>query len=90
MNGAELFESYKSSKPKDQKIFDDLYLAYKNKELENEYEKLDILNQRLNIAASLQSIFTNSDGTPYLDINWIIKNIIKFTDEEIEAAKAKK
>jgi hypothetical protein len=89
MNGEELLDVYKSMKIKEQKKFHDLYLAYKEKELENEYEKLEMLNQRLRVIHSLQSIY-NTDGTPYLDINWVMKHILNFTDEEIEAAKAKK
>lgn len=58
----------------------------KNKEL----KKLQKLEQRALIASNLMNSLSDKDGTPYLDIDWVVKHIVGLTDEEIKENRKKK
>jgi len=87
MEGIELFEKYKNLSNKDQIEFESLYHEYKNNEIMMEYDRLDLIERKLNVASSLQGIYDET-GKPFFDVNWIVKKIFKFTDEEIKVANA--
>lgn len=65
----------------------ELNLNFNSNELFEEWKMLNNLEKRSQIAATLNSNIQSSDGTPYLAVEWIVRNIMRFTDEDIEINK---
>jgi hypothetical protein len=63
-------ELYKSLSPKEKISFDRFYGKIK------EWEKLEMLEARINVAKNLISI-GKENGQPYFSTDWIIKNVLK-------------
>ena len=56
----------------------------------DEREKLETLSLRSSIANQLMTDLVKPDGSPYISVDWVAKNILKFTDKEIKELKNKK
>ena len=87
MTGIDLMELYNALTIQEQKAFDRVYQNDKINEMEYELNRLDMIERRLSVASGLQSIYDET-GKPYFDVNWIVKTIFKFTDEELKVANA--
>ena len=57
--------------------------------LNNEIDNLRKLEERALIAQTIQGSLQDIDGKPYLNVDWIVKNIMKLTDEEIKENRNK-
>ena len=57
--------------------------------LNNEIDNLRKLEERALIAQTIQGSLQDIDGKPYLNVDWIAKNIMKLTDEEIKENRNK-
>lgn len=53
----------------------------KGNERLKEIEAIELLHIRLNLVQELLSI-TNSDGTTYFDVEWVVKNILGIDDKK--------
>lgn len=83
MTGIELFDLYNSLTEHEQITFDTVYNNDKQDEVIDEYNFLDLIERRISVASSLQSIY-DKEGRPYFNIEWIVKNIFHFTDGELK------
>ncbi len=83
MTGIELFELYNSLTEQEQIAFDTVYNNDKQDEVIDEYNALDLIEKRVSVASSLQSVY-DKEGRPYFNVEWIVKNIFHFTDEELK------
>jgi len=59
---------------------------YTKTELENEWNYLNNLQNRLNIAEGLLRIH-NDKGKPYFNVEWIVKKILKIDDDVTKTTK---
>jgi hypothetical protein len=64
-----------------------LNVSFNSNELFEEWKHLSNLEKRSNIASTLISNIQNAEGQPYLSTEWVIRNIMKFTDKDIEENK---
>lgn len=70
---------------KDDNLFkSNLNIIFNSNELFEEWKYLNNLEKRAQIASTLNSNLQDSEGKPYLAVEWIVRNIMKFTDEDIE------
>jgi len=60
-----------------------LHLIFNSNELFEEWKYLNNLSKRAEIASTLSTNLMGADEKPYLHIEWIIRNIMKFTDADI-------
>ena len=74
----------------DHEFANEINIKFNSNELFEEWKYLGNLEKRSTIASSLLSNIADSEGEPYLATEWVIRNIMKFTDEDIaENAKYK-
>ena len=74
----------------DHNFIKELNVTFNANELFEEWKYLGNLEKRATIASTLTSNLQNAEGESYLATEWIIRNIMKFTDEDIaENAKYK-
>jgi hypothetical protein len=67
------------------RIFDSyIKIKFNSNDLFEEWKYLNNLAKRAEIASTLSSNLQDSEGKPYLSIEWIVRNIMKFTDKNIE------
>ena len=67
------------------RIFDSyIKLKFNSNDLFEEWKYLNNLAKRAEIASTLSSNLQDAEGKPYLSIEWIVRNIMKFTDKNIE------
>jgi hypothetical protein len=64
-----------------------LNITFNSNELFEEWKYLSNLEKRSSIASTLISNIQNAEGQPYLSTEWVIRNIMKFTDRDIEENK---
>jgi len=76
--GKKLFNSYQKLDDREKLIFDMNLNRY------DETRKLETMSMRSSLANQLLNDLKLPDGTPYLDVNWVAKNILQLTDEEID------
>ena len=57
---------------------------------DNERQRLEDLSLRSSVANQLLNDLITTEGKPYLDIDWVAKNILGFTEKELKESKAKK
>jgi len=70
----------------DDKVFDSyIKVTFNSNDLFEEWKYLNNLAKRSEIASTLSSNLQDGEGKPYLSIEWIVRNIMKFTDKDIEA-----
>lgn len=62
-----------------------LKLKFNSNDLFEEWKYLNNLAKRAEIASTLSANLQDADGKPYLSIEWIVRNIMKFTDKDIES-----
>ena len=68
------------------RIFDSyIKLKFNSNDLFEEWKYLNNLSKRAEIASTLSSNLQDGEGKPYLSIEWIVRNIMKFTDKDIES-----
>ena len=68
------------------RVFDSyIKLKFNSNDLFEEWKYLNNLSKRAEIASTLSSNLQDSEGKPYLSIEWIVRNIMKFTDKDIES-----
>ena len=68
------------------RIFDSyIKLKFNSNDLFEEWKYLNNLSKRAEIASTLSSNLQDAEGKPYLSIEWIVRNIMKFTDKDIES-----
>jgi hypothetical protein len=68
------------------RIFDSyIKLKFNSNDLFEEWKYLNNLAKRAEIASTLSSNLQDAEGKPYLSIEWIVRNIMKFTDKDIES-----
>ena len=60
-------------------------LNFNSNDLFEEWKYLNNLAKRAEIASTLSSNLQDGEGKPYLSIEWIVRNIMKFTDKDIES-----
>jgi len=60
-------------------------LKFNSNDLFEEWKYLNNLSKRAEIASTLSSNLQDGEGKPYLSIEWIVRNIMKFTDIDIES-----
>ena len=60
-------------------------MTFNSNDLFEEWKFLNNLAKRSEIASTLASNLQDGDGKPYLSIEWIVRNIMKFTDKDIES-----
>jgi len=69
----------------DDKVFDSyLKLEFNSNNLFEEWKFLNNLAKRSDIASTLSNNLQDHNGMAYLSIEWIVRNIMKFTDKDIE------
>jgi len=56
---------------------------------DNEIDKLRNLEERALIAQTIQQSLQDIEGRPYLNVDWIAKNVMKLTDDEIKENRTK-
>ena len=67
------------------RIFDSyIKLKFNSNDLFEEWKHLNNLSKRAEISSTLSSNLQDAEGKPYLSIEWIVRNIMKFTDKDIE------
>ena len=67
------------------KLFDSyIKIKFNSNDLFEEWKYLNNLSKRAEIASTLSSNLVDADGKPYLSIEFLIRKIMKFTDEDIE------
>jgi len=89
MTGEQLFEEYKNLTFQEKPKFDRLFNELIDNELNDEYMRLDLIERRLSAAVALQNL-SDDEGRPFFDVNWIVKKIFDFSDDEIKKANTKK
>jgi capsid assembly protein Gp20 len=67
----------------DHNFIKSLNVRFVSNELFEEWKYLGNLEKRANIASTLISNLQNSEGEPYLAMEWIVREIMKFNDEDI-------
>ena len=68
------------------RIFDSyIKMKFNSNDLFEEWKFLNNLSKRSEIASTLSSNLQDAEGKPYLSIEWIVRNIMKFTDKDIES-----
>lgn len=67
----------------DYNFINNLNITFNSNELFEEWKYLANLEKRSNIASTLSSNLQNAEGEGYLSLEWIIRNIMKFTDKDI-------
>ena len=67
----------------DHNFIKSLNVKFVSNELFEEWKYLGNLEKRANIASTLISNLQNSEGEPYLAMEWIVREIMKFDDEDI-------
>ena len=67
----------------DHNFIKELNIDFNSNELFEEWKYLANLEKRATIASSLSSNLQNAEGESYLAMEWIIRNIMKFNDEDI-------
>jgi len=68
----------------DDQLFDSyLKLEFNSNNLFEEWKFLNNLAKRSDIASTLSNNLQDHNGQPYLSIEWIVRNIMKFTDRDI-------
>lgn len=69
---------------KDDNLFhQSVSLDFNSNELFEEWKYLNNLSKRAEIASTLSSNLQDSEGKPYLHIEWIVRKIMKLTDADI-------
>ncbi len=67
-------------------LFDSfIKIVFNSNDLFEEWKYLNNLSKRSEIASTLSNNLQDAEGKPYLSIEWIVRNIMKFTDKDIEA-----
>ena len=67
------------------RIFDSyIKLKFNSNDLFEEWKYLNNLAKRAEIASTLSANLQDAEGKPYLAIEFIVRNIMKFTDKQIE------
>jgi len=67
------------------KIFESyIKVEFNSNDLFEEWKYLNNLAKRSEIASTLSSNLQDSEGQPYFSIEWIVRNIMKLTDKNIE------
>jgi hypothetical protein len=67
------------------KIFESfIKIKFNSNDLFEEWKYLNNLSKRAEIASTLSANLQTEEGKPYLSIEWIVRNIMKFTDKNIE------
>lgn len=84
-----LIKSYRKLNSEEQLLFVQELDKEHTRQIEKEWEYLNQLNNRANVAQEVMKI-QNEDGRPYFNVDWIVKNIMKFTDSEIKDLNIKK
>jgi len=70
----------------DDKLFDSyIKIVFNSNDLFEEWKFLNNLSKRSEIASTLSNNLQDAEGKPYLSIEWIVRNIMKFTDKDIES-----
>ena len=69
---------------KDIVFFNSMKLMFNSDVLFEEWKYLANLDKRAQIAANLSSNLQDMEGKPFLSVEWIARNIMKFTDRDIE------
>jgi hypothetical protein len=67
----------------DHNFIKELNVDFNSNELFEEWKHLGNLEKRATIASTLTSNLQNAEGESWLATEWIIRNIMKFTDEDI-------
>ncbi len=88
MTGSELFDEYKKMDANERITFERLREKIWGKDNSEEFDRLDLIERRINVASALQSVY-DEEGRPFFDVKWIIKNIFHFTDDEINISTGK-
>ena len=67
------------------RLFDSfIKITFNSNDLFEEWKHLNNLSKRAEISSTLSGNLMDAEGKPYLSIEWIIRNIMKFTDKDIE------
>lgn len=77
LKGKKLFKEYEKLDTRGKIAFKQSY--YRSEKI----EELRRFEERALIAQNIQQSLTDKEGRPYLDADWIAKNILKLTDKEI-------
>ena len=80
MTARELFQKYLELDAREKLRFDN------HLKRENELEKLENLGKRLEIAKELNNLKTD-DGEPFFEVDFLMRKIMKYSDEEITKSK---
>lgn len=83
-NYKKVFENYNKLSDREKVLFKNIL----NKDYD--HQKLEDLSLKSSVANQLLSDLITTEGKPYLDIDWVVKNILGFSDKEIKESKAKK
>jgi len=87
-----VFKSYKKLDDIDKNLFleklnDEITIELGDEdELKMEYEYLDLLRTRTDIAQKVMNI-KNEDGKSFFNVDWVAKYIFQFTEEDIKELK---
>ena len=69
---------------KDDNLFhSSMQLVFNSNELFEEWKYLNNLSKRAEIASTLSANLHDSEDKPFIPIEWIVRNIMKFTDADI-------
>ena len=69
---------------KDPVFYNSMHLMFNSDVLFEEWKYLANLDKRAQIAANLSSNLQDMEGKPFLSVEWIARNIMKFSDHDIE------
>ena len=67
----------------DHRFINSLNIQFNSNELFEEWKHLNNLSKRADISSNLNSNIQDAEGTPYFSTEWIVRNIMKLSDEEI-------
>jgi hypothetical protein len=63
-------------------------VEFNSKEIFEEWKRLNNLQKRTEIASSMLSSLQDSEGEPYFHIEWVVKNILKLSEEDKQENEA--
>ena len=66
----------------DDKFLKSIGVEFNSKELFEEWKRLNNLQKRTEIASSMLASLQDSEGNPYFHIEWVVKNILKLSEED--------
>lgn len=72
----------------DRKLLNKIGIEFNSKEMFEEWKRLNNLQKRSEIAANILGSIQDEEGNPYFHVEWVIKNILKLSEEDRQENEA--